>query len=70
MKVWTERSMYTDNNQKITLQPTEDMSDSKMVINVNENRSNSDDIVRVYITLDEAETFANMLLEEVKSRKE
>lgn len=65
MKIWSEITIYTDNDQKVTLQPTEDMADNKVVIQIDE--MTAKDSFRVYLTFDEAKELSKRIINYIEN---
>ena len=60
MNIWTERIMYTDVDQKVVIQPSEDMTN--IVVEISE-RDNPKDSYRLYLNKKEAHKLAELIIE-------
>ena len=60
MGFWTERIMYTDVDQKVVIQPSEDMTN--IVIEISE-RDNPKDSYRLYLNKKEAYKLAEYIID-------
>ncbi len=60
MGIWTERIMYTDVDQKVAIQPSEDMTN--IVIEISE-RDNPKDSYRLYLNKTEAHKLAEYIID-------
>ena len=60
MKIWTERIMYTDVDQKIVIQPNEDMTN--IVVEISE-RDEPKYSYRLYLNKQEAHKLAELIIE-------
>ena len=60
MGIWTERIMYTDVDQKVAIQPSEDMTN--IVIEISEG-DNPKDSYRLYLNKKEAHKLAEYIID-------
>lgn len=60
MSIWTERIMYTDVDQKVVIQPNEDMTN--IVVEISE-RDSYHRINRLYLNKKEAHKLAELIIE-------